>query len=361
MSEGNPSGMRPEMGDSYITLPITFDYSGGRRDSQKTKRGWAIILGIVAIIITIGIFNSEDMGFISRLLLSIGFFFVATLGIRYILLDEKKVRANYKCMMENDLELDTGTIWGIYSVESSYPYICRFRNGKSGVFIGLNKDVILGKYSESEYNHYEAIGDAYNIAGGSRVQMVHIDYMDNVGTDERLEESFISLGEVKNPDLKNLLTEVFSFQQEQMMHRVTTFDVYAFLWTGSDNAAWNTIQRILACFLDANYRSYHVLNQNDLRELTKTLYNIEEFSIVKASSVAFETSGVSTIVPISLTDVDGTVTKLGKTSEEKKVEAAQKAEEQAALEREREYRKKKRKSRKKVKENEEDLVDIFDE
>ena len=43
MSEGNPSGMRPEMGDAYITLPITFDYSGGRRDSQKTKRGWAII------------------------------------------------------------------------------------------------------------------------------------------------------------------------------------------------------------------------------------------------------------------------------------------------------------------------------
>ena len=56
----NTSGMRPKMGDSSITLPVTFDYSGGRRDSKRSKTLWAVIVGIVGVIIGIGIlFNKE--------------------------------------------------------------------------------------------------------------------------------------------------------------------------------------------------------------------------------------------------------------------------------------------------------------
>lgn len=360
MSVNNPSGMKPSMGDSYISLPITFDYHGGRKDSQRTKRTWAWILGVIGVIVAIGILFSKNGKLSSNILMSGAVLLVLFFIIRYVFLGEKRVRANYKSMMENDLEIENSVIWGIYDVEDTYPYICRFRNGKSGLFVGLNKDVILGKYVESEFEHYEAIGDAYNLAGASRVQIVHVDYMDNVGSDERLEESFISLGDVSNPDLKNLLTEIFSYQQEQMMKNVTTFDVYAFLWTGSDISAWNTIQRILACFLDANYRSYHVLNSLDLRELTKVVMNLEEFSVVKASSSAFETSVSSSITPISLVDADGNETKLGKTREERKEEAQQRAEEQRALEQERQRRKRSRRG-KKAGGAPEDLIDIFGE
>ena len=366
MSTINPGGMRPTMGDSYITLPITFDYHGGRKDSQKTKKMWAWILGIVGFIVSIGILTNKDSSLFVNIPFSAIFFYVVLLCIRYLLLDEKRVRANYAGMMKNDLQLDNSVIWGIYDVESSYPYICRYRNGKSGLFIALNKDVILGKYIESEFEHYEAIGDAYNLAGASRVQIIHIDYMDNVGTDERLEESFISLGEVSNPDLKNLLTEVFSYQQEQMMKNVSTFDVYAFLWTGSDNSAWNTIQRILACFLDANYRSYHVLNALDLRELTKVVMNLEEFSVVKASSGAFETAVSSSITPILFVGTDGVETKLGKTKEERQEEAKQKAAEQKALENEKERRKRSKRDKGRMQRGKgsspkDELINIFEE
>ena len=360
MEEQNPGGMRPCMGDDYITLPITFDYHGGRKDNQRSKRTWAGIVSVVGIIVIIGILSSKESSFIANLFLASVLFLALFFGVRYIFLDERRVRSNYKVIIDRDLQLDDSVIWGIYSVEDSYPYICRFRNGKSGLFIALNKDVILGKYNESEFEHYEAIGDAYNLAGASRVQIIHIDYMDNVGTDERLEESFSSLGEVSNPDLKNLLTEVFSFQQEQMMQNVTTFDVYAFLWTGSDISAWNTIQRILACFMDANYRSYHVLNALDLRELTKVVMNLEEFSVVKASSGAFETSVSSNITPILLVDSDGNETKLGKTREELQAEAKQKAAEQEALEKERKRRKHFGRDKRREKSGT-DLIDIFDE
>lgn len=359
MKDQNPSGMRPALGDEYITLPITFDYHGGRKDSSKSRKLWAAIISVVGAIIAIGLLFSDNNSFLVNLVISAAFSFALSLIIRFLFLREKKVRNNYKEMFASDLQVDDSVIWGIYCIEDTYPYICRFRNGKSAVFIGLNKDVILGKYEDAEFEHYEAIGDAYNLAGASKVQVIHMDYMDNVGTDDRIEQSFISLAEVSNPDLKNLLTEVYSYQQEQMMQTVTTFDVYAFLWSGSDISAWNTIQRILSCFLDANYRSYHVLTSYDLRELTKVVFNLEEFSVVKASSGAFETTVSSSVTAIKLVSADGSETKLGKTRAERAEEARQAALEQAAVEQERK-RRRKRKSGKKPQE-EEDGIDIFSE
>lgn len=354
------SGMRPQLGDANITLPITFDYSGGRKDSEKSVKLWSVILTIVGIILTLGVLFGDNKIYIKvplAVVVAFGFMFV----IRFFLLKEGKKREDYKAMLANDYKLDYKNIWGIYKVEEMHPYYCRFRNGKSGVYIRLNKDVILGKYSESEYQHYEAIADAYNLAGAGKVQMVHIDYMDNVGTDERLEESFISLEDVENPDLKDLLTDMYSFQQANLLRRVTTFDVYAFLWTGNDYMAWNTISRILNCFLEANYRSYQILNERDLREFTKVVFNINDFSVSDASAHAFESTGTASITPISVTDKEGNVTVLNKTSEEKIAERKERLAEQEAQRRELERRKKDKKKRKlKNSDNDNDLYnDMF--
>lgn len=351
------SGMRPQLGDVNITLPITFDYSGGRKDKNKSAKLWSVILSVIGLIITIGILIGNQRIYVKiplAIVVVLAFMFV----IRFLLLKESSKKENYKKLLANDYKLDYKTIWGIYRVEDAHPYYCRFRNGKSALYIRLNKDVILGKYAESEYQHYEAISDAYNLAGAGKVQMVHIDYMDNVGTDERLEESFISLEDVSNPDLKDLLTDIYGFQQSNMLRRVSTFDVYAFIWTGSDITAWNTISRILNCFLDANYRSYQILNERDLRELTKVVFNLNDFSVVDASSNVFETDESSSIVPISVEDVNGEVTILNKTSEEKKAEREAKRKESEARQREIDRRKKEKRSKTKKEENKEES-DIY--
>ena len=41
-SDFSYGNMRPQMGATFMTLPITFDYSGGRRDSAKSKKVWII-------------------------------------------------------------------------------------------------------------------------------------------------------------------------------------------------------------------------------------------------------------------------------------------------------------------------------
>ena len=350
----NVSGMRPCKGDTTLTLPVTFDYSGGRKDSNKSRFVWSIILGVIGIIVAFGILTSKDGNLLMNVAFSVLWVCLISFIIRFPMMKEGKLRKEYIEMHDSSYQYDMKKVWGIYAIEEAPPYYCRFRNGQSGLFVRLNKDVILGKYSDSEYEHYEAIADALNLAGSGQVRVCHIDYMDNVGSDERLEDCFVKLGEVRNPDLKELLTDTYSYLQKQMMDRVTTFDVYLFMWSGSDVSAWNMVQRILACFLEANYRNYHILDQYDLRELMKTVNNLHDFSVVNAMSNAFVVSDYKGIVPINKVDSMGNYKVYNKTIEEKKEEQKQKIKEQEIRKREINRKKQKKKDTKK-----EEEIDLF--
>lgn len=356
MNEYYDNGMRPKMGQTDIVLPITFDYSGGRADKLKSARLWAIIIEVLTIFFALLFVFGSKKNIIFNIVIGIVIIYVGTFINRFFLLGEGKYRREFIELDESKGKEDLKEIWGIYNISHNYPYICRFRNGKSGVVIMLNKDVVLGKYSEAEYEHYEAIADAYNIAGGSKIQMCHVDYMANIGMDERLDESFISLRNIDNEDVKDLLTDVYSFQKEQMQERVTTYDVYVFMWRGSDVSAWSTIQSILSCFMEANFRSYQVLNEDALRELPKTIFNLNEFSAVDAMLNAFDENTSANINPISIKKANGEVEVLGKTSKQRK-------EEMELAEKKIEIKKQEKKKAKKVSQevNENDNIDWDEE
>lgn len=359
-SDFSYGNMRPQMGATFMTLPITFDYSGGRRDLAKSKKVWAVVLGVFGLILGFGTLFSKEGFFLTNILLGLAEMYLILLFIRFVLLKEAKIRKSYIEMIDKDYQYSTDNVWGIYAIEEQYPYYCRFRNGSSGLFVRLNKDVILGKFSEAQFDHYEAIGDAFNIAGASKVRIGHIDYMDNVGTDERIEESFIGLSEVKNTDLKDVLTDIFTYQKEQMMERVTTFDVYVFLWNGSDINAWSVIQKVLTCFLEANYRSYHVLDSSDLRELECVLGNLHDFSVNEAMSTAFhQNEEYSGIHPIKLIHEDGSEEKLGDTFEEKKEKRIQAEKEKEAKKEEIKRRKNSKGRKGKKNSNSDEEIDLF--
>ena len=362
-NEDDVNFMRPKMGQTFITLPVTFDYSGGRGESDKTRIAWSVIISVVGIIVCLGILFNKEGFFLTNIFVACIVFYGILLFLRKVMWKEGKIKKEYLENKENDYERSTKDFFGIFAIGEVYPYVCRFRNGKSGMFIRLNKDVILGKYSESEFEHYEAIGDAYNLAGAGKVQLCHIDYMDNVGTDERLEQSFVDLSTLKQSALKDVLTDIFTYQQEQMMERVTTFDVYLFLWNGSDINAWNTIQSILSCFLDANYRSYHVLDTNDIRELCRVLNNLHDFSVVQAMLNAFVTSTYNGVNAIKLIKADGTEEVLGKTFEQKEEERKLKIQEEEARKQELKRRKSSggKKKKKKGKDDDDQIFNIFDD
>lgn len=354
--------MRPRMGDRSITLPITFDYSGGRSETKRQTIIWGVVFAIVCVIIAFGVIFNKEGSFFVNLILGILILVADMLVIRFVFMRESSIRKYYSNLEKTDYEQSFQDIWGIYDIDEEYPYYVRYRSGRSGLFIRLNKDVILGKYSESEFEHYEAIGDAYNIAGSSNISMCHVDYMDVVGSDERIQESFASLGDVSNTDLKDVLVDMFSHLQRQMNERVTTFDVYVFTYRGSDIAAWNTIQRILSCLMDANYVSYHLMDSNDLRDFFKTLFNLHEFSANSAmlNSFSFNSSDVG-IIPIRVIHEDGSEDKLNMTVKEREDERKRQEEIKEFKSQEEKRRKsEKRRARNKKKVSEDEEIDLFE-
>lgn len=345
--------MRPTIGSSQLAIPVTFDYSGGRREKNKSRRLWSIVVMILGLIFGIGLIFNKKGFFLTNAIFGLGAIWGAILIIRFVILKEKLISKIYSDLKKSDYKKKFDEIWGIYSIDDVYPYYCRFRNGRSGVYVKLNKDVILGKYSDSEFAHYEAISDAYNIVGSESISMCHIDYMDVVGSDSRLEESFISLSEVSNTDVKDVLTDYYSYLQAQMDERLTTQDVYLFTWRGSDINAWKSLQDILSCLMDANFVNYHIMDSGDIRDLTKRLFNLKDFSVFGATSSLLSSLSHALIRPIKITSSDGKVKVLGKTMEEKKAE-------RVLAEKEKDLRSKEVKNRKKKKKDtKEESIDLF--
>lgn len=351
--------MQPKDGDSSINLPVTFDYSGGRKESNKNKYITIAILGVLGIIIGIGTIFSKDGFFLINLIFGLAIMYGVLLIIRFPLLKEHKVRNNMLDLEEKDMVIDYHSLWGIHSIDEVYPYYCHLRNGKTAIYVQFEKDVIIGRLPNYEYLHYEAIGDAYNIAGSLDIGMCHIDYMDNIGDDERLQECFKELSNVENPDVRDVLTDIYTNLKYSMEESVSTFDVYVFTFKSSPSAFWFGIQQVFSCMLEANYVSYKILNQSDLRDLSKSLFNLHDFSVVEASATSFaKKNDYKGIIPISVIKADGTETVLNKTLDEKKEERKLREKEQQ-LKKEEDRRRKRNKKKGNDVINKEEEIDIF--
>lgn len=351
---GDEYTMRPQKNCDTIDLPVTFDYKGGRADSDKSRYLWSAIVGVVGVIISIGTLIGEGI-FIINLFLSILILFIVTVIIRFAILKEHKKRNELLSLEDNDYKISYADVWGIYSIDTQYPYYVHLRNGKKALYVQFEKDVVLGKLEDYEYEHYESIGEAYKIAGSFDIGMCHIDCMDDIGGDSRLDECFKNLASVDNPEVKDALTEMFTNLKYGMEETVYTYDVYVFTFSGSDSSFWYNISKVIDCMLGANYVSFKILKSSDLRALTENLFNLHEFSITEASSSVYENKTMRGITPISIT-YNGNVSILNKTLEEKKKAREERAKEES-------FKKKEMRRRKDNKDNkdkkDEQEFDIF--
>lgn len=367
--ESNMDIMRPSKGDAMINLPVTFDYSGGRNGTIKGKILGACALGIVGLIFSLGVAFAEGAYRLISIPIGLLLLYVVILIIRFGVFKEHKLRNAKAELEDNDYRGDEKDFWGIYSIDDSYPYYCHFRNGTTGLFVQMDKDVILGKKDEAEFEHYEAIGEAYKLVGSKKWgNLYHIDYMDNIGNDERMVESFKSLPNIENPDLRDIMTDIYSYLQEKMSDRVSTFDVYCFNFLGNEANFWYDLQEVIGELLNANYISFKILNSDDIRELTKSVMNLHHFSVVEANMSISKGKSYKGVVPIKLVRSDGSEEKLGKTVEEIKEEKEIKMRESQLKKEEVKKRKKMKKEEKKIKKNlkaneieeSENLFDILD-
>lgn len=324
MNDNLQDFLQPSIDSDTVLLPITFDYSGGRSDSGRVRRATAwIISGVSFVLCLLILFSKGNMGFLNKLLWVVGIAVGVSYLVRFLVLQEGKLRKVYYRHMDTDYQLSTGDFWGIYDIEDLGDGLraAHYRSGRIGIFFSLEKDVIVGLDREAEFAHYEAISDAYNEAARQRATLIHIDYMTHVGKDPRLNELYAFAGKSNNPDMRSVLNSVYANLEEKLVDEISTFDSYIVLVSSTESQYANIAKDVLSHLLKGNFVGYNPLNDDDLRILVTELFNLERFSLVDAMQDALTSSTYSVAVPISITKGNGEVQKLNKTVEEKRIEA----------------------------------------
>lgn len=310
---------QPKPEDTSINIPITFDYKGGRGQNLKGK----IIVGIGAVLLTIiGIactVTNKNLEVWMRIVIPFAIFYVGLFILRFVVFNELWYSDVYESLLATDYELPIGSIWQIFDIDFSYPYIAYFKNGYKGIFVRMEKDAITGKSDTAMFDHYEAVGDAYNIAHALNMNIVHIDYMDNVGNDSRLQKMYDDLSFVENPDMHEMLIDIYEHLREEMSRNYASFDIYLFMTRDNVNNFVYNMQAVCQRMLGGNFITYKVLDRYEIAKVCVALFNLHEFSIVDACESVLQNEFSSGIIPISVTHGDGTVEELNKTVAEKKV------------------------------------------
>ena len=336
--------MQPEPQDTSINIPITFDYKGGRGENKKNKVIATLVCLVLSAILIIGTLTNQNLEIWKRWGLVLIIFYVFMIFLRYYIFKELYYSDIFEELKEVKNIMPVTKIWSIFDIDFDYPYICYFKNGTKGIFVKMEKDTITGKGEDARFDHYEAISDAYNMSHSLNMDIRHIDYMDNVGNDSRLQGLYDGLKDVENADMEEMLIDIYSNLEDDMSANYASFDIYLFLTRDKlENFKYN-VQNVANEMLGGNFITYRVLNRVDIRTVCMALFNLHDFSVTNACEEVLKGEKHRGLVPIRLMS-GNKIEKLNDTQEEKRIkaeEAARKAEE-AKLEAKKKKKKKKSK------------------
>ena len=361
--------MTPQPGDTSINLPITFDYKGGRGENKKGKIILSVADILITLILTVGCALNKNLDLWMRFLLPCVVFYIGLFILRFFVFRELWFSDVYETLKATDYDLKLDQIWQIFDIDFEYPYICYFKNGYKGIFVRMEKDAITGKVGDAQFDHYTAIGDAYNVAHSLNMNIVHIDYMDNVGNDTRMQKLYDDLVFVENPDMQEMLIDIYSNLQDEMSQNYASFDIYLFLTRDKLNNFVYNMQTVCNYMLGGNFITYKVLDRFEISRVCVALFNLHDFSIVEACENVLSGVEHHGVIPIKVKHGDGTEEVFNKTTAEKKVIAEENARKQkerlAEHERQKAEAKQKKKNAKmgvKPKEKKKDTteLDLFD-
>lgn len=339
----------PEEGDKFVNIPITLDSRPGRggRGRGQMIANWAIMaLWVFLMFIT---FKNGEIGILSKILRALLFTIGLSLVARFIVMRELKVERQYSKLEEVDYQFNTSKMWGIYGQSSVYPTIFYGVGGKLISVVKMNKDVTMGKEDSDLYNHFEAISDALNYAGVSGLKVMHIDYMDSVGNDDRLDAWYDEVVETKNPDFKDFYSLMYNHLVESVESRMSFEDVYVLSSMDTESLFAFKVDQFTLEMRRGNYTSFKYLNREEIQDIVCNLYNIHEFSFIEAAQGVFNREEIGNIVPIEVISGD-VYTKLNLTRAER-IERSKEAEESKKMA--------KQKRVKKDSKDDEENLDIF--
>lgn len=310
--------MIPQAGDDYVRIPLTFDIRANVKTISKSKIYGSFFL---SILLTIGCLSLSFFGFWG-FILGVALACLIVFLIRTFALNEKYFMKKYKELEATNGIYEYNLFWNIFDIDEAKPYICHLANGYKALFVSLPKDVILGKGEDSEYLHYEGVTAAYGALSKNGISCMHIDYMDIVGKDTRLQKLFDDLENTKDPNLKRLMYSVFNHIRGIMSEEIASYDVYCFYTRGPDELFLSSLDLVITGFHRANYLGHILMSKEAIADLVMSIFNIGDFQVKQMCEGVLENKGSTNYLRLIWTEKNGEHTKINKTKQELDAERA---------------------------------------
>lgn len=321
--------MRPKKGERTITLPLTFDMK--YKSKTLKKQTLLTLAGSVLVWVVLTIFSILFAEGIMKLVFSLIAFIIIFYIDRKIIMRENYYRKQRERLIENDYQFEYNLFWQIFDIRKEYPYIYYYKNGLKAMFVSFEKDVIVGNTIDDEYNHYESLSEAYSIMKRKGIDCMHLDYMDSVGKDTRMDKLFENANNTENKELKEIMIKMYTHIQQEMKKAYATYDVYVF-FTGSrvnDDDFIDSMEDVISYFNKANFLKYKIMSPQEVAALVKSLLNVDNFSVDKTSNKLFQGSNLSNYVTLISVVRNGKRIVVNKTKaqiqEENRIKAAERA------------------------------------
>ena len=308
------SVMRPTPSATNLYLPVTMEPHPGRNSDLKWRVILAAVVTVVTLVVCFGILTG-DSSFIRKIVTVTLIVTVVLFVLRFVLFQEYRYRGTYSRIYRDKNIFPGDALWGILSVDKVEPHFVHYRNG-TGLIVELENDVVVGKPEEDEYNSYEALSDAYQAAWETGLDIEHIDLMDFIGKDDRIELAKSNLARsCRNPELRSFMSSIYANLEEGMRQNVTTKDVYVFKDTNretSQESMLQNVKNVLDIMCQGNYSGYRFLDQSEIGDLVSSLFNLKSFNPEQALIRNYDKSEVKGIKLLAIGYSDGTVDTIAK-------------------------------------------------
>ena len=328
MTDVNGQGfeMRPREGSTVIKLPVTIEGNKGRSDKLLAKVASAIGVVVIWVLVVYGLLTNSDFTLFRKILYVAVVTVIAMAVARFGFLGEKKYRESYSRMEQSKNEFDLSNMWAIVGVDEDAPHFVHYRNGELGLVVAMGNDVVVGKPENDEYNSYTALGDAYRRAAELELDMLHIDMMDFIGQDPRLDEArrYMSVN-CTNPEIRDVMSSIFDNLQDGMNDNVTTQDIYVFHTRDMSKDVFRyNVRQVLDMMCLGNYATYRSMSQEEIGALVRSMFNLQSFSAVDAMLSAYRNETIPGIKVLSVDYADGSNKVWLKPYNERQAEEAEK-------------------------------------
>ena len=312
--------MQPHRGEDKVAIPFTFDAKYDINHLNIKKFWLAVVIQALLVIFWIVILiiaEKDDY----RVLASIAVWLIAPTILRYALIGEHRFRKGYVALKEKNNTFNYSLFWNIYDTSTTSPTFFYHRTLQNSIFVAFDKDVIVGKGDDSDFAHYDALSEAYNLLSKKGIMCTHIDYMDNVGKDNRLQEVMDELQSCPAQGLRDRVYDIYEYMQYYMSDTFSDYDVYCFTANMRTDLLYDELEPVFNAFMNANYIRYRVLDRQDVRGLVAAVMGIPDFSVTRTCDNLFVDSGATNVIKIIWTEKNGVREKVNKTREELAAEA----------------------------------------